>query len=89
MICPFFNLGLAERGATVKIEGKSLGYLKKDLLAYAYEGKQRKFDPFKEELQKYEESMRLKLTEEEVLDTGNGLAVVEEKPKRKKIKNED
>lgn len=84
-----FNLGLAERGATVKIDGKSLGYLKKDLLSYAYEGKQRKFDPFKEELQKYEDSMRLKLVEEEVTDAGNGLGEVAEKPKRKKIKNED
>lgn len=49
-----FELGLAERSTTVKMDGKSFGYLNKDLLAYAYEGKQRKFEPFKEKLIEYE-----------------------------------
>lgn len=62
-----FNLGLAERGTQVKVDGKSLGYLKKDLLNYAYDGKHRKFEPFHEKLLKYEEDNRLKfeVTEDE------------------------
>jgi RecA/RadA recombinase len=48
-----FNLELAERGTTVKIGKKSLGYIKKEFLEYAAEGKQRKFAPFQEELEKY------------------------------------
>lgn len=47
-----FNYGLAERGTTVKIGKKSLGYIKKEFLEYAAEGKQRKFAPFHEELSK-------------------------------------
>ncbi len=49
-----FEYGIAERGTHVKIGGKSLGFLKKDLLTYAATGKQRKFDPFVEALQEYE-----------------------------------
>lgn len=86
-----FNLGLAERGTTVKLDGKSMGYLKKDLLSYAYEGKDRKFDPFVEALKAHEDSMRLKLmneegaftTEEEIEDKGNGYAEVTESKTRK------
>lgn len=56
-----FNLGIAERSTTVKLDGKSLGYLKKDLLTYAADGKQRKFDPFIEALAEYEKTMLMKL----------------------------
>lgn len=64
-----FELGLAERGATVKMDGKSYGYLKKDLLAYAAEGKQRKFDPFVEKLKEYEETLRFApLAENDVVE---------------------
>jgi hypothetical protein len=45
-----FAFGEAERGARVKLDGKSLGFLKKDLLEYAAEGKQRKFYPFIERM---------------------------------------
>lgn len=38
----------AERAARVKLDGKNLGFLKKDLLEYAAEGKRRKFYPFEE-----------------------------------------
>jgi hypothetical protein len=38
----------AERGARIKLNDKSLGFLKKDLLTYAAEGKRRKFYPFQE-----------------------------------------
>jgi len=73
-------LGLAERGTTVKIDGKSLGYLKKDLLSYAAEGKQRKFDPFIEALQEYEKTLRfIPLTEKD-----EAVEVVETKKGRKK-----
>jgi RecA/RadA recombinase len=81
-----FSLGLAKRDTTVKLDGKSMGYLKKDLLLYAHEGKQRKFEPFVEALKEHENSMRLKLIEETVEDKGNGYA---EKPKRKTRTQED
>jgi len=51
-----FNHGLAERGTTVKMDGKSMGYIKKEFLDYAESGKTRKFDPFIEALQKYQET---------------------------------
>jgi len=38
----------AERKTVVKLNGKGLGFLKKDLLKYALEGKRRKFYPFQE-----------------------------------------
>lgn len=57
-----FSLGLAERGGTVKMEGKSMGYLKKDFLQYALSGKNRKFEPFQEALAQYETT--LNFTEE-------------------------
>jgi recombination protein RecA len=81
-----FELGLAERGATVKLDGKSLGYLKKDLLSYAEEGKHRKFEPFREAIQQYEETIRLQevVQEEEVVDLGNGHG----EKKRKRSKDE-
>jgi RecA/RadA recombinase len=53
-----FDLGLADRGSTVKINGKSLGYLKKDLLEYAMTGKNRKFEPFQELLAEYEATLQ-------------------------------
>ena|SRR5688572_3177143 len=45
-----FELGLAERDKSgrVKLDGKSLGYIRTDLLSYAAEGKTRKFLPFLE-----------------------------------------
>jgi RecA/RadA recombinase len=56
-----FELGIAERSTTVKLDGKSLGYLKKDLLNYASDGKQRKFDPFVDALSAYEKTLMMKL----------------------------
>lgn len=53
-----FEYGLAKRDATVKIDGKSLGYLKKDLLTYALSGKNRKFEPFQELLQEHEKTLK-------------------------------
>ncbi len=53
-----FALGLADRGNTVKIDGKSLGYLKKDLLEYALTGKTLKFEPFQLKLKEYESTLR-------------------------------
>ncbi len=85
-----FALGLAERSSTVKMEGKSYGYLKKDLLTYAYEGKQRKFDPFVERLQEYEKEQLRKMdsfefkAEETVEDMGNGMGEVTEEKSRKR-----
>lgn len=49
-----FDVGLAERSTTVKMGGKSMGYLKKEFLDYAESGKMRKFDPFIEALEKYQ-----------------------------------
>lgn len=49
-----FTYKLAERGARVKLEDKSMGYLNADLLTYAAEGKFRKFDAFKNVLMEYE-----------------------------------
>lgn len=72
-----FELGLAERSTTVKMDGKSLGYLKKDLLSYAATGKQRKFDPFLEKLAEYEKDIRIAL-EADMMDE----AIVEKKKKK-------
>lgn len=47
----------AERKSVVKLNGKSLGYLKKDLLAYALEGKRRKFYPFQEVMSRFVEDV--------------------------------
>jgi RecA/RadA recombinase len=52
-----FTYKLAEQGSTVKLDGKSLGYIRKDLLTYAAKGKERKFDPFVEKLQEYEKDL--------------------------------
>jgi hypothetical protein len=38
------------------MDGKSMGYIKKEFLDYAETGKVRKFDPFVEALQKYQET---------------------------------
>jgi RecA/RadA recombinase len=53
-----FALGLAKRDSVVKLDGKSMGYLKKDLLEYAMTGKSRKFEPFVEALAQYEETLK-------------------------------
>jgi RecA/RadA recombinase len=47
----------AERGARIKLNGKSLGYLKKDLLSYALEGKRRKFYGFQEAMSRFVEDV--------------------------------
>lgn len=52
-----FDLGLAERGSRVKLDGKSLGFLKADLLSYAAEGKRRKFYPFQDAIRNYTEEV--------------------------------
>lgn len=52
-----FDEGLAERGARVKLDGKSLGFLKADLLSYAAEGKRRKFYGFEEAMSRYTEQV--------------------------------
>lgn len=84
-----FELGLADRGTTVKMDGKSMGYIKKEFLDYAAEGKTRKFDPFIEKLMQYESEQRFSSTEwdssEEVKD--EPATVVE--PKRRKAKKAD
>lgn len=63
-----FDLGLAEKGATVKLDGKSLGYIRKDLLSYAAEGKTRKFAPFIEKLTAYEKKLEKELKDENSTD---------------------
>jgi len=78
-----FDLGLAERKATIKMDGKSMGYLKKEFLDYAESGKVRKFDPFVEALQKYQETelkWGIEEKEENVIPTskaGKGKAKVQ------------
>lgn len=47
----------AERGSRVKLSGKPLGFLKKDLLEYAAEGKRRKFYPFEEVMARFAEDV--------------------------------
>jgi hypothetical protein len=80
------NLGLAESKSVVKMGDKSFGYLKKDLLTYAYEGKQRKFEPFVEALAEYEKTVisKMDFTVEDVLD--RELEIETEKIKRAKTK---
>jgi RecA/RadA recombinase len=58
----------AERGARVKLDGKNLGFLKRDLLEYAAEGKRRKFYPFEEIMARFAEDVERGLVniEEEV-----------------------
>lgn len=68
-----FTYELATRGAHVKIGDKSLGYLKADLLTYAREGKSIKFNPFIEELEKYEE----KIMKEGIEDADDGTDTTE------------
>lgn len=53
------ELGLAEKDGQgrVKLDGKSLGYIKSDLLTYAAEGKFRKFYPFIDLIQKQYEKV--------------------------------
>lgn len=65
----------AERGARVKLNGKSLGYLKKDLLSYALEGKRRKFYPFQEAMSRFVEDVEKGVIEvKESSDVSNGEA---------------
>jgi hypothetical protein len=49
-VAPYMS---AERAARVKLDGKNLGFLKRDLLEYAAEGKRRKFYPFVEVMDKF------------------------------------
>jgi RecA/RadA recombinase len=64
-----FAQGLAERGARVKLDGKSLGFLKSDLLSYAAEGKRRKFYPFEEVMSRFAEKVRTgAISEKEVAE---------------------
>jgi hypothetical protein len=60
-----FELGLAERGTTVKIGKKSLGYLEKVLFKAAMEGKSAKFEPFHELLSELDMESIYGLNEEE------------------------
>lgn len=62
--------GLAERKSTLKLGDKSIGYLK-NFLEYAASGKERKFDPFFEELERHEASLRKEINIEkpDVSDT--------------------
>lgn len=76
-----FNYGLAERGTTVKMDGKSMGYIKKEFLDYAETGKVRKFDPFIEALAKYQ------ATEMRWEERGEEVENVEERPATKRTKN--
>lgn len=47
------SFGIAKREARVTLDGKSLGYLKADLLSYAAQGKSRKFDVFQDRIAEY------------------------------------
>jgi RecA/RadA recombinase len=47
----------AERTARVKLDGKNMGFLKKDLLSYAAQGKRRKFYPFQEIMDRFTEDV--------------------------------
>jgi RecA/RadA recombinase len=53
-----FEYELADQGATVKVDGRSLGYIRKDLLFYALSGKERKFTVFREKLEHYGRSIK-------------------------------
>lgn len=48
------DLGLIDRGAVVKVDGKSIGYISK-LFEYAVNGNKTKFDPVFEKIEKYKE----------------------------------
>jgi len=78
-----FSYGLAERGAHVKMDGKSMGYLKKDLLSYAAEGKTRKFDVFVDRLEKYKEEIKWNPITEEVGNEDESADAEQSKRKKK------
>ncbi len=62
------DLGLAEQpkgSANVKMEGKSLGKVKKDFLEYALTGRDRKFEPFYEALNNYEQTLKYEEPDED------------------------
>lgn len=61
-----FDLGYAEQGATVKLDGKSLGYIRKDLLNKAVR-KPELFEPFVDEIQRRD---KRKLKDEQKMDNG-------------------
>jgi hypothetical protein len=63
----------AERGARVKLDGKNLGFLKRDLLSYAAEGKLRKFYPFQEIMARFANDIETGAAylEEEKADEGD------------------
>jgi len=52
-----FDYELAEQGTTVKVNGKSLGYIRKDFLTYATDGRQRKFDVFRNKLEEHHKKL--------------------------------
>lgn len=66
---PYMN---AERGARVKLEGKNLGFLKKDLLQYAAEGKRRKFYGFEELISHFTSDIEKGLIDLEEIDKEEG-----------------
>jgi RecA/RadA recombinase len=83
------ELGLVERGTTLKMNGKSLGYLKKDFLDHANGSKSRRFDVFFEVLQEYEANM--KWDDDTVQDAADPEEVVDvardDKPKKRRSKS--
>jgi hypothetical protein len=60
-----FTFGFAKRESRVKMNDKSFGYLRADLLTYAAEGKTRKFLPFIAALSEYAEQIEKGEVEEE------------------------
>lgn len=63
----------AERSARVKLDGKNLGFLKKDLLEYAAAGKRRKFYPFEEIMSRFTEDVERGLVNVEEMEKKNDL----------------
>lgn len=64
----------AERGARVKLDGKNMGFLKRDLLEYAAAGKRRKFYPFEEIMARLAEDIENgRIEVEDVEDGGQDL----------------
>ena len=62
----------AERGARVKLDGKNLGFLKKDLLEYAAEGKRRKFYGFEELISRFSSDIEKGLIDLEEIEKEEG-----------------
>ncbi len=64
----------AERGTRVKLDGKGLGFLKKDLLTYAADGKRRKFYPFEEIIARFTEDVERGVIGIDELENEDGLS---------------